>query len=181
MDGAYEYLLEAIKILGKPKRLFVIPAFETHLYRFTYPTNKNEVLNLLKNGSVSTFRSHEWKRGHAPTNYKHWAKTGTPYKIKWVDDYEPYVVVQSNVTKYDERFAGFGWNKVSHMMELNAQGYEFVVLPSVFMIHMPHSPSPDINLFRKSKLYRDCVQVIKTEFKQEIDRQNTGGCQECNL
>ncbi|XP_064395181.1 xylosyl- and glucuronyltransferase LARGE2s-like [Halichondria panicea] len=181
MDGAYEYLLEAIKILEKPKRLFVIPAFETHLYRFTYPTNKNEVLNLLQNGSVSTFRSHEWKRGHAPTNYKHWAKTGTPYKIKWVDDYEPYVVVQSNVTKYDERFAGFGWNKVSHMMELNAQGYEFVVLPSVFMIHMPHSPSPDINLFRKSKLYRDCVQVIKTEFKQEIDRQNTGGCKECNL
>ena len=36
-------------------------------------------------------------------------------------DFEPYVVVQSNVSHYDERFVGFGWNKVSHIMELDAQ------------------------------------------------------------
>ena len=32
--------------------------------------------------------------------------------------------------------------------------YEFVVLPNVFSIHMPHSPSFDIFKFRSSALYR---------------------------
>lgn len=173
MDGSYEYLLEAIKILGKPKRLLVIPAFETHQYKSTYPQNKVELLKMLENETVSTFRYHEWTRGHAPTNYEHWKQTGKPYKIKWAADFEPYIVTQSNVSRYDERFLGFGWNKVSHIMKLNALGYEFVVLPAVFVIHMPHSPSSDIENFRKSKLYRDCVQVIKTEFQSELDKQYT--------
>ena len=29
----------------------------------------------------------------------------------------------AGVPKYDERFFGFGWNKVSHIMEVDAQGY----------------------------------------------------------
>ena len=32
--------------------------------------------------------------------------------------------------------------------------YEFVVLPSAFVVHMPHSPSFDIFKFRSSSLYR---------------------------
>ncbi len=28
-------------------------------------------------------------------------------------DYEPYVVVSSDVARYDSRFVGFGWNKVN--------------------------------------------------------------------
>ncbi len=170
MDGAYEYLLEAIKVLGKPKRLLVVPAFETHQYKIDYPRNKEELLKMLENRSLTTFRSNEWTRGHAPTNYEHWKQTGKPYKIKWARDFEPYIVSQSNVTRYDEHFSGFGWNKVSHIMELNALGYEFVVLPAVFVIHMLHSPSPDIQKFRQNKLYRDCVQVIKAEFKDKLDR-----------
>ena len=43
-------------------------------------------------------------------------------QVSWEADFEPYVVVHKNVTKYDERFVGFGWNKVSHIMELDAQG-----------------------------------------------------------
>lgn len=49
---------------------------------------------------------------------------------------------------------GFGWNKVSHVMELEAQGYDFVVLPNAFVIHKPHAPSYDINKFRSSPVYR---------------------------
>ena len=42
--------------------------------------------------------------------------------MQWEEDFEPYVVVRRNVTRYDKRFVGFGWNKVSHIMELQAQG-----------------------------------------------------------
>lgn len=89
-------------------------------------------------------------------------------QIQWEEDFEPYVVVRNNVSKYDKRFVGFGWNKVAHIMELQAQGYEFVVLPNVFSIHMPHSPSFDIFKFRSSALYRRCLSRLKQEFLQEM-------------
>ena len=44
-------------------------------------------------------------------------------QVQWEEDFEPYIVVQRNVTRYDKRFVGFGWNKVSHIMELQAQGW----------------------------------------------------------
>ena len=93
-----------------------------------------------------------------------------PYKVKWAPDFEPYVLVQKNVTKYDERFMGFGWNKVSHIMELDAQGYEFVVLPKAFMIHSPHTPSLDITRYRTSKQYRDCLGDLKEHFMKELEQ-----------
>lgn len=63
-------------------------------------------------------------------------------------------MVKRSVVPYDTRFVGFGWNKVSHIMELESQGYRFLVLPGAFMIHMPHAPSLDIVKFRKLSQYR---------------------------
>ncbi len=88
--------------------------------------------------------------------------------MKWTEDFEPYLVVKSNVTRYDERFVGFGWNKVSHVMELAAQGYELVVLPEGYMVHMPHAPSADIEGYRHDRHYRDCMQVVKREFRDML-------------
>lgn len=64
------------------------------------------------------------------------------------------MVVRRDVTRYDPRFLGFGWNKVSHSMELHAQNYEFQVLPNAFIVHQPHSPSVDILKYRGSPQYR---------------------------
>lgn len=74
--------------------------------------------------------------------------------MKWQPDFEPYIVVKSDVVQYDERFIGFGWNKVSHIMELEAQEYEFIVLSDVFIIHNSHSPSYDKLKYRISSTYR---------------------------
>lgn len=62
-----------------------------------------------------------WPKGHAPTNYAKWRTATTPYKVEWEADFEPYVVVRRDCPEYDQRFVGFGWNKVSHIMELDAQ------------------------------------------------------------
>ena len=168
MYGLYEYLKEAIKILGANERVFVIPAFETLLYRFKFPQNKDELLKMLDHRSIFTFRYHVWKVGHAPTNYAHWRNASIPYKVSWSPDYEPYVVVKSDAQRYDQRFVGFGWNKVSYIMELDARGYEFVVLPDPFIIHLPHAPSKDISSHRKSRQYRDCLQVLKRDFQKDL-------------
>ena len=66
-------------------------------------------------------RYHVWTKGHAPTNYAKWRTATTPYKVEWEADFEPYVVVKRDCPEYDQRFVGFGWNKVSHIMELDAQ------------------------------------------------------------
>ena len=47
-------------------------------------------------------------------------------QVNWEVDFEPYVVVPTKVPEYDERFMGFGWNKVSHVLELDAQGQDIV-------------------------------------------------------
>ena len=78
-------------------------------------------------------------------------------KIKWEPDFEPYVVVRRDVVAYDERFLGFGWNKVSHAMELHAQGYQFDVLPNAYVVHSPHAPSRDVSKYRGSSHYRKSV------------------------
>ena len=168
MLDLHSYFVEATRVLGAEKRALVVPAFETHLYKLTLPPNKTALVKMLESQTIQPFRHLEWPRGHEPTNYEHWKTAVRPYRVNWAADYEPYVVLSRPFPRYDTRFVGFGWNKVSHIMELHHAGYEFVVLPDAFVIHMPHSPSLDISNFRTSTLYRDCLQVLKKEFQEEL-------------
>lgn len=157
MTSLYEYLKRSVAAMGldsASKKALVVPAFETQRYRITFPKTKAELLSMLDMGTLFTFRYHVWTRGHSPTNYQKWRTATIPYRITWEADFEPYIVVKRDVAEYDARFVGFGWNKVSHIMELHAQGYEFIVLPNAFIIHMPHAPSFDIAKFRSSSNYR---------------------------
>ncbi|XP_072554648.1 xylosyl- and glucuronyltransferase LARGE2s isoform X2 [Paramormyrops kingsleyae] len=154
--------------LAHTKKALVVPAFETLRYRLSFPKSKAELLSMLDMGTLYPFRYHVWTKGHAPTNYAKWRTATTPYKVEWEPDFEPYVVVRRDCPEYDQRFVGFGWNKVSHIMELDAQEYDLVVLPNAFMIHMPHAPSFDISKFRSS--YRSCMSVFKEEFHQDLSR-----------
>ncbi|XP_027966842.1 LARGE xylosyl- and glucuronyltransferase 2 isoform X2 [Eumetopias jubatus] len=162
--------IEQLKLGSERRAALVVPAFETLHYRFSFPSSKAEVLALLDSGSLYTFRYHEWPRGHAPTDYARWREAQTPYRVQWAADYEPYVVVPRDCPRYDPRFVGFGWNKVAHIMELDAQEYELLVLPEAFTIHLPHRPSLDISRFRSSPTYRDCLQAVKDEFHQDLSR-----------
>uniref|UniRef100_A0A4X1SET1 LARGE xylosyl- and glucuronyltransferase 2 n=1 Tax=Sus scrofa TaxID=9823 RepID=A0A4X1SET1_PIG len=170
----YHYLRASIEQLelgtGGRKVALVVPAFETLHYRFSFPSSKAELLALLDAGSLYTFRYHEWPRGHAPTDYARWREAQAPYRVQWAADYEPYVVVPRDCPRYDPRFVGFGWNKVAHIVELDAQEYELLVLPEAFIIHLPHAPSLDISRFRSSPTYRDCLQALKDEFHQDLSR-----------
>ncbi|XP_074961621.1 xylosyl- and glucuronyltransferase LARGE2 isoform X2 [Phalacrocorax aristotelis] len=172
MYGLYDYLRNSIQQLELPQRkaALIVPAFETLHYRLTFPRSKAELLSMLDMGSLYTFRYHVWPKGHAPTDYAKWRMATVPYRVAWQPDFEPYVVVRRDCPRYDQRFVGFGWNKVSHIMELDAQEYELLVLPNAFMIHMPHAPSFDISKFRLSAGYRGCLQMLREEFHQDLSR-----------
>lgn len=181
MAGLYEYLKRSVAQVGmssqtsssdlpSSRKALVVPAFETLLYRIPFPKSKAELLNMLNYGTLFTFRYHVWPQGHAPSNFAKWRTATTPYRIKWEADFEPYIVVRRDVVQYDTRFVGFGWNKVSHIMELYARNYEFIVLPNAFIIHMPHAPSFDIAKYRSSRTYRKCLQTLKRNFIGELSR-----------
>ncbi|XP_029387735.1 LARGE xylosyl- and glucuronyltransferase 1 isoform X2 [Mus pahari] len=156
--------------LANTKKAMIVPAFETLRYRLSFPKSKAELLSMLDMGTLFTFRYHVWTKGHAPTNFAKWRTATTPYQVEWEADFEPYVVVRRDCPEYDRRFVGFGWNKVAHIMELDAQEYEFTVLPNAYMIHMPHAPSFDITKFRSNKQYRICLKTLKEEFQQDMSR-----------
>lgn len=170
MHGLYEYLKKALPLMdmAKSKKALIVPAFETQRYRIDFPKTKAELLSQLDMGDLFTFRYHVWPKGHAQTNYAKWRISTQPYKVDWNHDFEPYIVVSKDIPKFDQRFVGFGWNKVSHIMELDVLGYQYYVLPNAFMIHMPHAPSFDIAKFRSSSIYRRCLKLLKAEFKRDL-------------
>ncbi|XP_063401408.1 xylosyl- and glucuronyltransferase LARGE2s-like [Mytilus trossulus] len=170
MHGLYEYLKKALPLMDmeNSKKALIVPAFETQRYRIDFPKSKAELLTQLDMGDLFTFRFHVWPKGHAQTNYAKWRISTQPYKVEWNHDFEPYIVVGKDIPKFDQRFVGFGWNKVSHIMELDVLGYEYYVLPNAFMIHMPHAPSFDIAKFRSSSNYRRCLKLLKAEFKRDL-------------
>ncbi|XP_007181200.1 xylosyl- and glucuronyltransferase LARGE2 isoform X1 [Balaenoptera acutorostrata] len=138
----YDYLRASIKQLelgSGQKAALVVPAFETLHYRFSFPSSKAELLALLDAGSLHTFRYHEWPRGHAPTDYARWREAQAPYHVQWAADYEPYVVVPRDCPRYDPRFVGFGWNKVAHVVELDAQSCHLPPAQAT-TVRVPHSP-----------------------------------------
>lgn len=167
-DNLYDYLRQIIRDTDMKKKALVVPAFETLRYKLSIPQTKTQLLSKLDEGLVYTFRYQDWPKGHAPTNYAKWRTAIKPYKVLWEEDFEPYIVVNKDVPIYDTRFVGFGWNKVSHIMELAVQGYQFEVLPNAFIVHMPHSPSFDIAKHRSRAQYRKCMQTMKDEFLEQL-------------
>ncbi|XP_063366135.1 xylosyl- and glucuronyltransferase LARGE2s-like [Cydia amplana] len=175
MAGLYDHLRSVIKLVNPypQKMCLVVAAFETRRYRLSPPRNKTALLARLRarrGADVAPFRAQEWPPGHRATNYSRWATATQPYQVDWENHYEPYIVVHRSVPKYDTRFSGFGWNKVSHSVELRALGYKVVVLPGAFVVHTPHAPSPAITAFRTNKEYRHCLALLKLEFMEDLRR-----------
>lgn len=171
MSDLYDHLLKTISSMTNNKQALVVPAFETQRYKLNFPTSKADLIAMLDVGSLFTFRYHVWPQGQAATNFAKWRTATTAYKVNWEADFEPFIVVPRKETPfYDQRFVGFGWNKVSHIMELDALGFDFVVLPNAFIVHMPHAPSFDIAKFRSSDVYRSCLKVLKGEFQRDLSR-----------
>ncbi|XP_018646039.1 glycosyltransferase-related [Schistosoma mansoni] len=87
--------------------------------------------------------------------------------VQWSADYEPYVIVSRHTTMFDEIFIGFGWNKASYIMALDALGYKFIVLTNVFLIHLPHPPSFEVFRYRMNSVYR-YANVIVVKFEGNV-------------
>lgn len=71
---------------------------------------------------------------------------------------------------YDERFHGYGKNKIEHVQHLRFLGYHFVVLPEGFVVHNPHveSEAKDRwNNIRESTLHKE-MDELYPKFLREL-------------
>jgi hypothetical protein len=109
-----------------------------------------------------------------------------PKRIKCFDTarYEPYVVIRwcppltgqgpaklgPVAPYYDERFHGYGKNKIELVQHLRLTGYRFSVLPQGFLVHNPHVESKvkqRWNQVEDSDLHRD-MDLLYQAFLGEL-------------
>jgi hypothetical protein len=120
------------------------------------------------------------------TDYARWwwyERRLLPYRIPCFDkvSYEPYLVVgirhaQAAIAAaddalldeppaFDERYTGYGKNKVQWVQRLRADGYSFWVLPRAFVTHWPHDVS------RAGREWKRNAQGHKQKMDELFERQ----------
>lgn len=141
----------------------VVPAFEP---RAEPPSCAAELLEAVKEGLAEPFHCRHFPQGHGPTDFPRWLAGGADapaptcgegalssdldgldaYRVEYAEFFEPYVVVPRElVPRYDERFRGYGLNKVSHLYEMAVSWeVDFSVVKSqeAFVAAPAHEKSP---------------------------------------
>lgn len=58
-------------------------------------------------------------QGHNCTDYAKWFRSDQPYSVEYHDGYEPWFIIDRFRNPwYDVSFRGYGWNKVSHVLNI---------------------------------------------------------------
>ncbi|XP_015795390.1 LARGE xylosyl- and glucuronyltransferase 2-A isoform X1 [Tetranychus urticae] len=141
--------VQNIQGIDVSSKAFVVPAFEyveAPKVNEASPRNKEELLQLIfrEDPLINPFRLTESVDAHKLTNYWKWYSSSKTFPvIQFSDKYEPYLILEKtkNMPLFDERFSGYGMNKVTHTTELFASHYTLSVLPKAWVIHLPHRPS----------------------------------------
>ena len=135
-----------------------------------------------------TTKSDSWLKGEwfegAKENNKKAAR-----RIKCFDSprYEPYILLpwcppaksahpQPLTPYYDERFYGYGKNKIQHISHLRLMGVSFSVLPQSFVVHHPHPESNVKQLWNdknKNKLHKN-MDKLYVQYLAELKDEYSG-------
>ncbi|XP_022240712.1 LARGE xylosyl- and glucuronyltransferase 2-B-like isoform X1 [Limulus polyphemus] len=166
------------------KTAFVVPGFEFRgkLKENSFlPRTKSELVRSIfqKNHKIQPVK-YRRGRGHTLTNYRKWYKEEKSYILGSFDDmYEPYVLLKNtpSLPLYDERFRGYGMDKITYIMELCAAGYQFVVLPDVWITHLPHPRNPLLGKLMSDAEFKLRNRMQRFEFLHSlIARYNISRC-----
>lgn len=134
----------------------VVPAFQSN-GDSDAPADLDQLRRRVAAGKCSVFQADVNPDGHRDTRSARWLRGEwyegeddralTPVKIPCLTSprYEPYVVLRADCPRrtpyYDERFVGYGKNKIQFTTHLLFAGYSFRVLPEGFVVHVPHETS----------------------------------------
>ncbi|KAL3694041.1 hypothetical protein R1sor_007692 [Riccia sorocarpa] len=106
-------------------------------------TGKANLVKMWEEGTLRDFASHVYPLGHGPTNTERWLSSAAMYQVQYKDGYEPYFLCARRLVPwYDERFVGYGRNKVIHAFHTASLDFRFWVHPDWFVVHVDHPLSP---------------------------------------
>jgi len=161
------------------------------------PANLTELLTCVNSSNCIVFQSTDNVAGHSSTRSQEWLggswynstvtlltgeTVNIPRTLSCFDSlrYEPYVAVRWCPTDgarpvapyYDERFHGYGKNKIEYIQHLRMMGYSFAILPEAFIVHNPHPPSPVKHMWNNmtgSNLHRSMDKIYEDFLRQLFD------------
>jgi len=149
-------------------------------------------------GHAEGFHCRHFPRGHGPTDFPRWfsgtadgedaqklcvgdlteANDGlNAYRVEYSEHFEPYIIVPRElVPRYDERFRGYGMNKISHLYELAVSwGVDFFVACSTeaFVVAPEHKKSQSWHCTYGAEAnpeQRTIISMHYTHFKEDLKR-----------
>jgi len=124
------------------KCAYVIPTYEISDEVKSLPTNKTQLVDLVKSKKARQFHQAVYSINQKSSDLKKWE--GLPeteqmdiaYSVeKYVFKYEPLYVARASTPQFDERFIGFGMTRNTQVYEMYVAGYTFHVLNNAFTNH----------------------------------------------
>merc|ERR1712196_261128 len=110
------------------------------------PQSFEELKLCMKADKCGYFDEHN-PAGDSTTDFDRWFEQ-PEHEVRKIncfksDRYEPYLVLRHCPTtpRYDERFVGYGKNKIQHINHVRFLGFQFSVVPHSFVLHFPHPTS----------------------------------------
>ena len=116
-------------------------------------------------------------QGQASTDVRSWRALppGSVRRIPCItsERYEPYVVLrrEASTPLFDERFTGYGKNKVQLIVHLRRAGYMFEVLGGGFLCHFPHMRSEAKHHWLHSSAHGKVDRLFASFVKELAKRQ----------
>jgi len=134
------------KLTNDPKTVIAVAPFEIDGYDLEntqlLPKDRQGMIELIEKDKARQIHVQFAPEAHEATNYKAWETATEIYKAKYLNHWEPYTVFRKTTFRFDPRFSGYGWDKVSHSYHLHLLEYNFYVFPEVFIVHLYHPSAP---------------------------------------
>ncbi|GAB0490215.1 hypothetical protein MMPV_001447 [Pyropia vietnamensis] len=127
--------LSAMLPTGGAPRGLVLPMFISDV-GMAVPRTKSALLNQLGARLAAPY----CLISQAATAYDRWYRSTAAAEARFVPGYEPYVALRTaDAGTYDERFVGYGFNKVAWTWSAATRGVRLVVSPTDFVVHANHA------------------------------------------
>lgn len=131
-DDAGSYLTELLPRNGKT--LLALPVFVISQNQRS-AKSKKELMNLVGMQKGTTYCLNSQK----PIRTWRWYTESESYDLRFMAGFEPYGIGRRDeYPQFDERFVGYGFNKISWMFSAERRGYKILTSTKAFVTHLNH-------------------------------------------
>jgi hypothetical protein len=146
--GLYAFVLPALELNGgiEFEQLPGKPDWRSRRCEFV---SKQQAVKAIRSAALVPMHMY-FAPAYMPTNYSAWIERNEIYQVPYSVRFEPYYIARSSMPRFNDSFVNRGGNYAQQVYHLWAAGYQFFVLPRLFVLDIPHSVSKQTPFFAKS-------------------------------